>query len=286
MYTRLLLAAAATLSLLGPEKLGAEKPGSERPFQDQSPSSIKLTVKGDEKIVEVHNVAYQYTGTRISGRPEDERLTLRTTIHESVSLGDMQEPGTVMLEAWPLGVDLKQKPLYVVKMSGTEARTLDDALWVVNLGYEVPEWSILKLGTGQHMFDTHVELLRFSITPEIQTMRYVGVEIPPDDAKDARLKDPHVVAVVSYSSEAKVIREVLITHDNPARARELRSYFDILHSATFVPDAVKKIKISFRAANPRDKMAPVDVVVPLKGDDLNPVAAQLPPGMHAAVWKR
>ena len=86
------------------------------PFRAESASTVSYTADPDGGAVEIQNVAWQYTGDRIPGRPRDERLLLRTTSHEKNFIGDIPEPGTVTLEAWPLGVDPKQKPLYAVKL--------------------------------------------------------------------------------------------------------------------------------------------------------------------------
>jgi hypothetical protein len=37
-------------------------------------------------------------------------------------------------------------------------------------------------------------MLPFSITRDVQTLRFAGLEVPPDDVSDARLKAPNVVA--------------------------------------------------------------------------------------------
>ena len=62
-------------------------------------------------------------------------------------------------------------------------------------------WSVLKLGTAQRLFDTYVPLLHFSISRETATERYIGLEVPPDDTRDGRLKEAHVVGVLEYASE-------------------------------------------------------------------------------------
>jgi len=79
-------------------------------------------------------------------------------------------------------------------------------------------------GDGERMFDTYVPLVVFTVSRADGTPRYAGLETPADDAADARLKDPHVVAVLTYASGEKVIREALITSDDPKQARTLRSF--------------------------------------------------------------
>jgi hypothetical protein len=219
MLKKLLPAAAVCASLL----LALAK----LPFQAQSASTVSYTIEGDGETVEIHNVAWQYTGTGVPGRPADERLLLRTTTHARDFVGDIPEPGAVTLEAWPLGVDPKQKPLYSVKLEGGDARTLDNGLWVIDRGYvDTPMWSIHRLGDGRHLFDTHVELVRFTVSRADGSPRYAGLDVPADDTPDARLKDPHVVAVLVYAAEDRVLREALITDDKPAEARQMRSFAD------------------------------------------------------------
>src|SRR5579872_6816441 len=113
MWKTLLPAATACASLL----LALAR----LPFQAQSASSVSYTVQPDGEAVEIHNVAWQYTSSHVPGRPAEELLLLRTTTHEKNFLGDIAEPGTVTLEAWPLGVDPRQKPVYAVKVQPAAA---------------------------------------------------------------------------------------------------------------------------------------------------------------------
>jgi hypothetical protein len=266
-------------SLLSAGLFLAALASAQTPFRAESTSSISVTGKDLDQTIEIHNVTYQYSSTRVPGRPADERLALRITTHSKDAIGDIPEPGAVTLEAWPLGVNLRQKPIYTVKIGGDDAHTVDNALWVVNRGFvDVPMWSVYKLGTGQHLFDTYVDFLRFSITREVQTPRYVGLEVPPDDIADARLKEPHVLGVLTYASEDKVIRELLLTHANPMRARELRGYEDTVRTVAFVAAPVKGLRIRYGPA--------VEITVPLKGDDLDVAAARVPPGVKVAPFQR
>jgi hypothetical protein len=216
------------------------------PFQAQSASTVSYTVAGDGETVEIHNVAWQYTGTQVPGRPTDERLLLRTTTHAKDFVGDIPEPGAITLEAWPLGADPNEKPLYSVKLEADSARTLDNCLWVIDRGYvDVPMWSIHRLGDGRHLFDTHVELVRFTISRADGTPRYAGLDVPADDTPDARLRDPHVVAVLVYAAEDRVLREALITDDKPAEARQMRSFADETQEVTFIESPARRLKIAF-----------------------------------------
>ena len=262
------------------------KSATPKPFQAQSSSTISYVVKDDEKIVETHNVTYDVTGDHVPGRPVGERLVLRKTTHEKQVLGDVGEEGATTLEAWPFGADLKLKPLYALTLSGTGGETVNDALWVVSRGTEEVEWwSVYKLGTAQHLFDTYVPLLKFSISVEFQTLRYVGLEVPPDDTADKRLKEPHVVGVLSYASEDKVIREALLTCDDPKQAALLRSFADTAREISLVdgPRPARKIRILASVNSPPST---VEVLIPILGDDLDLAHTQLPPKLHIAAWRR
>jgi hypothetical protein len=170
---------------------------------------------------------------------------------------------------------------------------------VTLLGLEDTEWwSVNKLGTGEHLFDTYVPLLNFSISREVQEMRYVGLEVPADDAKDKRLRDPHVVAVLSYASRDKVIREALLTADDPKQAQMLRSYDDATRKLTEVeresgaaiaakraPEPARSLRLII-SQNPPGPPNAITITIPILKDDLDLAHAQLPLKLHVAAWKR
>ena len=261
----------------------ADTKNARKPFRAQSASTIVDTVANDEETVEIRNVAYQVTGDSIAGRPPDQRLVLRKTVHTKEAIGDKGIEATVALEAWPLGAALEQKPLYAISLEGVDVRVKDNGLLVFDRGTEeVDWWSVYKLGTGQRLFDTYVPVLDFSISRENLTPRYVGLEVPPDDTPDARLKEPHVVGVLIYASEERVIREALITCDEPKRAQLLRSYSDMTRT---VSQASLTIRVSFTPNYPA-KPATVEALIPIAGDNLDLARAQLAPGMHLRAWQR
>jgi hypothetical protein len=205
---------------------------------------------------------------------------------------------TTTIEAWPLGTGLDEKPLYAVRLTGVDARTVDNALVEFSRGLEEVEWwSIHKLGTGEHLFDTYVPLLRFSISRETLTLRYVGLEVPPDDVADRQLREPHVVAILTYASGEGLIREALLTCDDPTEARGLRSYADEERTVSLAETlagstqghrtskTARSIKILFSQSFPSPPNT-LSVVVPLLGDSLDLGHAQLPPHLHLAAWRR
>lgn len=256
-----------------------------KPIKDHSTSLISSSIKDDEETVEIENSSYEVSETQIPGRPPEERLVIRKKVHTKQVLDEIGMEATTTVEAWPLGSDLSQKPLYAINVTGSEARTVDSALVEVSRGLEEVEWwSVYKLGTGEHLFDTDVPLVRFSISRETVAQRYVGLEVPPDDPADARLKDPHVVGVITYASAEHVIREALLTCDDPNRAQMLRSYADETRTIS-TGEPGPSIQMFFSQNFP-SAPATQTVVIPISKDDLDLVHAQLPAHLHVAAWKR
>jgi hypothetical protein len=270
-----------------PARKGADT--RSKPFQAQSSSTISYSGgKEGDQTVEITNVSYDVSGDSVPGRPRGTHLVLRTTTRSKWIVGDEGSDSTVTVETWPLGVDPKQKPLYTLTLPGIGARALDVGILLVDRsdGGDVSWWSVYKLGTGQHLFDTYVELLRFTVSRADETGRYPGLEVPPDDATDARLKEPHAVAVLAYASGEKVIREVLITCADTTRATLLRSYADTTRTITLVErPGGREIRIAFEDNYPSPPN-PTVLSIPIVKDDLDVAHAQLPPGLRVAAWKR
>jgi hypothetical protein len=284
----------ATLPLLAQSNASKSPP---KAMQTQASSTLAYSTESDGALtVEIRNVTFEVTSSGISGRPREERLMLRKTVQSKEVAGDIGVEATVRLEAWPLGADVRQKPLYTISETGTAGNTVDADLFVVDRRLEeVAWWSVHKLGNGQRLFDTYVPLVSFSLSREIVNTRYAGLDVPPDDAKDKRLNEPHVVAVISFASADKVIREALLTADDPKQAQLLRSYADCtrtLSDMETLPDAKSKdakprhtLKLSISQDYP-SLAASIDVLVPIAGDDLDVANAKLPPHLHLVAWKR
>ena len=275
---RLLLASAGLSSAL----LGQ----TGKPQHAQASSTFDYTPTADGfGTIEIRNVSYEVI-TNVPGRPPADRLLLRKTIRSKEVLGDIGIEANVSLEAWHLGDDLRQRPLYTLNVEGNEANTKDNALFVVSRGLEEVEWwSLYKLGNGQHLFDTYAPLESFSISRETVTTRYAGLDVPPDDTTDARLKQPNVIGVVTYASDSRVMREILLTSDDRQQATLLRSYADVTRTLNVTTLPSPTIHVTFTQNFPSPPK-PIEVIIPVKGDDLDLKNAQLPVKMHAAVWKR
>ena len=96
-----------------------------------------------------------------------------------------------------------------------------------------------------------------------------------------------MIAVLSYASAEKVIREALITCDNRGRALDLRSYADSTRGLSLAerPDGQQALRVSFRANYPSPPNAAV-VSIPIAKDDLDLADAELPAGLHVAAFRR
>jgi len=300
-----LIAFAAQASQAQPAKTPAATKGpapkaqaAPKSVDAQSASTIHYGVNGDETVIEIKNVTYEFSWEGVPGRPANERLLLRKTETEKQVIGDMGEDAKVTLEAWPLGTDPKQKPLYTINVDGSDGRTEDGAIFVVLRGLEdTPWWSVYKLGTGQHLLDTYTPLVKFSLSQEIEELRFLGFEAPPDDTPDARLKEPHVAGVLTFASKERVVREFLITCDDPKQAAMWREYEDetrtLSVSQTPAPavagkrpgEPARAVHLVFTEDWP-SQPNPAEIVIPVLGRDLDLAHAKLPAHTHIAAWQR
>src|SRR5262249_44263338 len=161
-------------------------------------SAITSSVKGREQTIDITNVRYEVAGQGVFGRPRDERLVLRMNTATKQVIDEIGITASTTVEAWPMGSDLKQKPIYAGKVQGIEPVIINNELLKIARGLEETEWwSLYKLGSGQHLFYSYVAPASFSISREILTLRYVGLDVPPDNSPDGRLKAPNVIAVLT-----------------------------------------------------------------------------------------
>jgi hypothetical protein len=235
--------------------------------ETQSSSTFSLEARDGEKTVQIANVAYELVGEGIPGLPRN----------------GMEASATV--EAWLLGADFRQKPLYSLTVAGTDPAVNGDVLVVSRGLEETAWWSVYKLGNGQHLFDTYVPVAPFSISREILTLRLAGLEVATDNASDARLKDPHAIAVLTYASAERVIREALITSDDPNQAVRLRSLADATRTLTLVERPSRGLTLSISQNYPSAPQT-VTMTIPIVRDDLDLAHVQAPPRLHVAAWKR
>jgi hypothetical protein len=280
----LLAAACAALVPLASQSARADSGGT------QATSSFALREQDGGKAIEITNVTFETTSTYVPGRPTDERLLLRTTTHSRQVIDEEGLEASVTVEAWPLGADPAAKPLYAVTLDGVGVTAEDSAVLVFDRGTEdVDWWSVYGLGTGASLFDSHVPMLRFSLSREVQTLRYAGFDVPPDDATDPRLREPHVVGVLAYASAERVIRRLLVSCSDAKRAAELRSYWDtervlsLEEKGAAAKEPAQTLRLRWSAFYPSPPK-PATAAIPIVADDLDASNAKLPICISVTPW--
>jgi len=276
--------------------LASTQPAQADSSAAQGTSTFNLHEQDGGKAIEITNVTFETTSNYVPGRPPDERLLLRKTTRTREVIDEKGLEATVTVEAWPLGADPAAKPLYNVSADGVRATVMDNALLVVDRGTEdVNWWSIYALGTGALLFDTFVPLISFSLSRDVQTLRYVGFDVPPDDAQDERLRDPKVVGVLVYAAPERVIRRLLVTCSDTARAAVLRSYWDTTRELSFLrmgtiadPGVPLSVYLTWRSNSPiapdPPAATPDMASIPVENGDLDVAHAQLPACIALAPW--
>jgi hypothetical protein len=291
-FRTLSIAAAGILALLGSSESSRSDPG-DATQSAQGTSTFALRTEQGSRIIDITNATFSTTGSHIPGRPEEERLLLRTTIRTREVVDEKGLEATVTVDAWPLGTDRVAKPLYTVSVDGVRATVMDNALLVIERGTEDVEWwSIYALGTGAHFFDTFARLIWFSSSPDVHTPRYVGLDVPPDDTPDERLRDPKVVGVLAYATPERVVRRLLVTCSDTARAALLRSYWDTTRELSFLrigtlaePGPPTQMSLTWRSTDLATPGSRLDTLsIPISNDDLDFARAQLPACMTLAPW--
>jgi len=293
-----LCAAGAIAFLLVESIASGQTPGPFPTVTAQSASNFAYETKDGQQTITITNVSFQVIDPYLPGRKDTQRLVLRTATRTTELIDEIGIQGSVTVETWPLGTDLGQKPSYGITLQAAGAKVMNQSILVFDRGLEeVQWWSVYDLVKGQHLFDTYVPVVEFSISREFDTPRFAGFETPPDDAADKRLTEPHVVGVLSYASAERVIREALLTCDDPKRADNFRSYADATRELAIVggpvppakgkaqPEPTRTLKITFSQSYPAPSN-PVTALIPVAKDDLDLANAKLPACMHAAAWKR
>jgi hypothetical protein len=82
-----------------------------------------------------------------------------------------------------------------------------------------------------------------------------------------------------------LIREALITCDDPKQAALLRSFADVTRTLTESGETSPSLRLAFSQNFPSPPQT-VAVLIPILGDDLDIAHAKLPPHLHLAAWKR
>jgi hypothetical protein len=266
---------------------GGELP--RKPFKAQSTSTINYAKENDEWTVTTSNVNYEVSFYR--------ELIFRTSIRKRVGEGPGMD-GAVALEAWRFGDDIGGKPIYRIVVDGIGAVTKDRAIWVVDRYTEGrPRWSVYSLITGEFLLESAAELSTVSTPtagPHIPE-RYIGFQVPEhfDKGVDARLLEQHVVGLLTYARQEGVIREVLVTCDDPKRAGALHMLADQEWRPSVIEDdpsrenrgrRIQTLKLS-HSGDPEPRWT-FDILIPIVNGDLDLARAIVPAGLHLQGWKR
>jgi hypothetical protein len=213
------------------------------PMWAQGGSSLTVTGKQGEEAVVIRNVTYELAG----------KTVLRKSEQTKQVIGDKGMEASTVVEAWPFGVDRKEKPKYTVKVAGVDARSLDNELLIVTRGLDdVQWWSLYRLSNGQPLFNTYVRPVRIP-----DSSLYAGWDIPEDG--DPRLKNQRLVGVVVIAGAEGPVRRVELHTTDPKRAMMLRSMADVQPSLEY--NAAKKMLVlTIRNAEPDAR-----VEIPLTG---------------------
>lgn len=292
----LLLLTPGACAQAPPKPATTEAPA--KPGAAQATSTFSYDVIDDQQIIAIANVAYQVLDPYFPDRKQTQRLVLRTTTRTKSVIDEIGIEGSVTVDAWPLGTGLDRPPLFSVKQEAVSVAVMNQSVLVFDRTVEdVPWWSVYSLDQGRHLFDTYLPVTEFSVSREFETPRFVGFEVPPDDATDGRLKEPHVVGVLTFASAERVIREALVTCDDPDRAAVYRSYADETRELALdvgpvpaakgkeYPEPTRTLKLTISQSFPAPP-EPVSALIPVAGDDLDLAHAKLPACLHATAWKR
>jgi len=72
--------------------------------------------------------------------------------------------------------------------SNLSSHTIDKAIFIVSRGLEEADWwSVYRLRTGRHLFDTYVPLVCFSISKQLRITPYIGLDVLSDEISDTQL---------------------------------------------------------------------------------------------------
>lgn len=214
------------------------------------------------------NVSFQTMHVAMPGDPRPRRLLLRLELTNADVFSSRLGEGRVRLDAWPLdGVeDVKRPALYTVVAPGRAASLADDATLVVEHG---GRRSVYALASGQWLYDW--EAPPASYAAEGERRRTVALAAVEEDMP------PRSIAVLTLATAQAVLKRVMITADDPTRARLLRSSVGMIRPVPRFEDATRRtIDLSLPAGLMR---------IPVVGDDLDIANAQIPQGLRLVELK-
>jgi hypothetical protein len=213
-------------------------------------------------VVHFVNHSFQTVSVMMPGNPRPQRLLLRQEVSALDALGGGE--GRVRVDAWPLdGVaDLQRPPLYTLRAQGSGLSLGDDGmLWVERGGRR----SAYALANGTWLFDSDSPVINFMLDGELRRM--AALSMADEDLQRA-------VATITYASGARVLRRLLLTADDPFRARALRATMVGTRLMTRIDETGRRvIELPLPAGTLKLVVA---------ADDLDLTSATVPPGLKLA----
>jgi hypothetical protein len=208
------------------------------------------------------NVNFQTAHVLMPNEPRPRRLLLRLEVTNADVFAGRPGEGRVRLDAWPLeGADDVNKPaLYTIVAPGRTASVAEDGTLVVDHGQRR---SVYTLVSGTWLYDADAAPASFAADGERR--RFVALSAVEEDMP------VRTVAVLTYATAQATLKRVMLTADDPTRARLLRSSAAMIRPVARMEDATRRTI---------DLTLPAGVVrIPVNGDDLDLAKAQLPAGL-------
>lgn len=226
--------------------------------------------EGGNTSAQMVNVSFRTIMVPVPGEMRPRRLLLRLDVRDPDVFQSDRGQGRVRLDAWHLddAEDVRQLAAYTILTPGRAAQIDEDGLLVVERGGRRTSFS---LATGEWLFDSDGPVARFS---HGGGPRYVAVAAADDDMPNG------TVAVVTYASAHHPVRRLLLTAQDPTRARILRTAVALSRPvARHEGGGARSIDLVLSAGT---------LGIPLSGDNLDFAAARVPAGLsliEITPWK-
>jgi hypothetical protein len=256
-------------------------------------ATSKASAKGDSRAID--NTLFDFSSCRQDH--DADRMLLRLHLTQQWDVSSPESQGHVRLDAFDAKTGTTGKPLYTVEADGSDAHILADCLFQIDRGLEDFEWwQINDLASGTLLFETMAEPLIFATLDDdqIRSSQAAGFYVPPDDETDKRLADPHVVGLLTLARDRAVVTRLLVTASDPAKAAELRSYWDERRYLAVVETAKGTAVGSATAEQPLSKrplslevswaVAGLALRLPIGLGGLKTEGATIPEGLRVAPW--
>lgn len=218
------------------------------------------------------NVNFHTPFVTMAGEPRPKRILVRLEVINGDVFGARPGEGRIRLDGWSMdsAADLGKPSLYTTVAPGRGAAFAEDGtLWVDHGG---GRRSVYNLANGEWLFDTDMPPATFLV--EAEKKRQVALSAAEDDMP------PLAVAAISYAAGQTVLRRVMMTVNDPARARLLRSSISMVRPVVRLEDTTRRVL---------ELGLPAGVVrIPIVGDDLDLAHAQTPLGVFLSdlkAWK-